>query len=402
ECEIKCKYHCNDITMESVLMELGLQSHLKNKLTLKSVLELRKPSDEGQTAHSFTSLPWLFLRKLMMVNSSARRIKCASKSNSETCKKKGINIIKTSEDRKGINPLDLITALFHCADPFLQQEMALKMSTCQFAVPLLLPNCDTNECTLMLWALRDITKQFRSHGLEENSIVLTDLPLISIVRLGKNSASKSEFLNKLLSNKQQNHETFVHWKLANGNVPRKICNGLVEISCWYLPSGKETIDKFKEPVAMANLRGDVSEFEVQFAFLSQTSSAVFLFCDDLDSNQAFLNSLQLRSKLVLVCTTNDQNSKKTWNKKAVAKILADSSNVSIEKMSKIAPDLGIDVDENDGICQNAKIKAVKIIKDIGNIPEYKMRELPLQGKPLKEICKLEKEMHRLKGTEKKH
>lgn len=170
--------------MESVLRELGLQNHLKNKLTLQSVLELRKPSDEVQTAHGPRSLPWLFIRKLMMVNSSARIIKCASNCNSDIVTNSGNSGVY--EDQKGINPLDLITALFHCADPFLQQEMALKMSMCQFSVPLLLPNCDTKECTLMLWALRDITKQFRSYSLEEdslkeNSIVLTHLPLISCV-----------------------------------------------------------------------------------------------------------------------------------------------------------------------------------------------------------------------------
>ncbi|XP_051729227.1 interferon-induced very large GTPase 1-like [Ctenopharyngodon idella] len=427
---------CTNVNMESVLMELGLQRHLRDKLTLKSVLELRKPSDGGQIALGFRSLPWLFLRKLMMVNSSARIIKCASKINSETPEQKSINIIKSStdvfRDQQGINPLDLITALFHCADPFLQQEMALKMSMCQFSVPLLLPNCDTNECTLMLWALRDITKQFRSYSsdedsLEENSIVLTDLPLISFVRLGKSDLSKSEFLNKLLSNNQQNHDTFVHRKLVNGNIPRKISNGLVEIS-WYLPAGaKRNIDIFKEPVAVANLRGDISDFEVQFAFLSQTSSAVFLFCDDLDSNQTFLNSLQLKSTLVLVCITNSPTLRdslshiklkphsvifkdKNMNdaefvvilQKSVAKILADSTKVSIKKMSNVAPDLGILVDENNPICQDTKKMADLITQEITNIPEYKVKELPLQGKLWKELSKLEKEMCRLKKAKKEN
>uniref|UniRef100_A0A8C2AT90 Si:dkey-204a24.11 n=1 Tax=Cyprinus carpio TaxID=7962 RepID=A0A8C2AT90_CYPCA len=425
----------HNINMESVLMEMGLHGHLRDKLTLKSVLELGKFSDDDQTAHSFTSLLWLFLRKLMMVNSSARSIKCASKGNSEKCEEKSINMIEESTDfndnQESINPLDLITALFHCADPFLQQEMALKMSMCQFAVPLLLPNCDTKECTLMLWALRDITKQFRFHGLEENSIVLTDLPLISFVRLGKNpNLSKSEFLNKILSSKQQNYDTFVHRKLENGNIQKKICNGLVEMS-WYLPRGEKKIDIFKEPVAMANLRGNISDFEVQFAFLSQTSSAVFLFCDDLDSNQTFLNSLQLSSKLVLICTTNDHTSRdnlkqrlaqmklKTYSvilkdgkmndaefvaklKKTVAEIVASSIKLSLETMSMIATDLGIQVDENNTICQNAKERAERITREIENIPDYKMKELPLQGKPWKEISKLEKEMCRLKKARKQN
>ncbi|KAL0166752.1 hypothetical protein M9458_038596, partial [Cirrhinus mrigala] len=370
-----------------------------------------------------------------MVNSSARSIQYASKSNSERCEEKIINMTEASTDfndnQEGINPLDLITALFHCADPFLQQEMALKMSMCQFAVPLLLPNCDTNECTLMLWALRDITKQFRFHGLEENSITRTDLPLISFVRLGKNqNLSKSEFLNKLLSNKQQNYDTFVHRKLENGNIKKQISNGLVEIS-WSLPSGRKNTDIFKEPVAVANLRGDISDFEVQFDFLSKISSAVFLFCDDLDSNQTFLESHQLGSKLVLICTTNDQKSRgdlkqkleqmklKTDStilkdgkmndaefvaklKKAVAEIAADSTKISIEKMSMTAEDLRIHIDENNPICQKAKERVERITRDIKNIPEYKMKELPLQGKPWKEISKLEKEMCRLKKARKQN
>ncbi|KAF3852880.1 hypothetical protein F7725_006235 [Dissostichus mawsoni] len=93
--------------------------------------------------------------------------------------------------------------------------MALKMSMCQFSVPLLLPNCDTKQSTLMLWAMRDIVKKYRPQSLleskgfiEEN--VVSELPMISFVRLGECSLSKSEILNKLLSNSQQYHDTFVH------------------------------------------------------------------------------------------------------------------------------------------------------------------------------------------------
>uniref|UniRef100_A0AAV2LJL8 Uncharacterized protein n=1 Tax=Knipowitschia caucasica TaxID=637954 RepID=A0AAV2LJL8_KNICA len=101
---------------------------------------------------------------------------------------------------------------------FVQQELSLKMSMCQFAVPLLLPNCDTNNCTLMLWALRDIVKKYRpkslseSKGFKEERVVNFEIPMISFVRLGECSLSKSEILNKLLSNweSQQYHDTFVH------------------------------------------------------------------------------------------------------------------------------------------------------------------------------------------------
>ncbi|XP_055765150.1 fibronectin-like [Salvelinus fontinalis] len=122
-------------------------------------------------------------------------------------------------------------------DGFLQQEMVQKMSMCQFAVPLLLPNCDTKQITLML--------------------------------LGESSLSKSQILNKLLSNPQQYHDTFVHHDMECGDVPRQISDGLVEIS-WYFPCGNRNIDMFTKPVAVANLRGDIRSFETQFSFLCQT------------------------------------------------------------------------------------------------------------------------------------
>ncbi|XP_040887763.1 up-regulator of cell proliferation-like [Toxotes jaculatrix] len=187
-----------------------------------------------------------------------------------------------------LNPLDIITALFLCSDAFVQQEISLKMSMCQFSVPLLLLNCDTQQCTLMLWAMRDIVKKYRpqslsqSKGFIEDRIVLSELPVISFVRLGECSLSKSEILNKLLSNSQQYHDTFVHHDMEGGDSPRKISDGLTEIT-WYLPCGNKNMDIFSEPVAIANLRGDIASFETQFSFLFKTSAAVYVFFDDLNS-----------------------------------------------------------------------------------------------------------------------
>ncbi|XP_039465300.1 up-regulator of cell proliferation-like [Oreochromis aureus] len=186
-----------------------------------------------------------------------------------------------------LNPLDIIAALFLCSDGFLQQEIALKMSMCQFSVPLLLPNCDTNQCTLMLWAMRDIVKKYRpqslseSKGFIEDRIVLSELPMISFVRLGECSSSKSEILNKLLTDSQQYHDTFVHYNMECGDSPRTMSNGLTEIT-WYLPCGNTNIDIFSQPVAVANLCGDIESFETQYSFLCQTFAAVFVFFDHLD------------------------------------------------------------------------------------------------------------------------
>ncbi|KAJ8000580.1 hypothetical protein DPEC_G00181860 [Dallia pectoralis] len=152
---------CTGSCLNELLSEVGLQDHYeKNKLKLSSVLEIKAKTTSDEPVDSLLSLPGAFLKKLMMANVNARSVKCIS--TDQDVSYFGIDNLDTNpEVRNVMNPLDLITALFLCSDGFLQQEMVQKMCMCQFAVPLLLPNCDTKQSTLMLWALRDIVKKYR-------------------------------------------------------------------------------------------------------------------------------------------------------------------------------------------------------------------------------------------------
>nr|XP_024656856.1 up-regulator of cell proliferation-like [Maylandia zebra] len=332
------------------------------------------------------------------------------------------------------NPLDIITALFLCSDGFLQQEMALKMSMCQFSVPLLLPNCNTNQCTLVLWAMKDIVKKYRpqslseSKGFIEDRIVLSELPMISFVRLGECSLSKSEMLNKLLSNSQQHHDTFVHHNMECGNSPKRISNGLTEIA-WYLPCGNTNIDIFSQPVAVANLHGDIASFETQYSFLCQTSAAVFVFFDHLDSECSLLTNQHHKAQIFLVgnCDrksnedalknvatelglTNNNIIIKTKQKndadfvkivrKKVRKVIRRSDmKIKIEQMADVAHDLGILVDEDSPECQTAKSNAEAITAEIQDILKYKDAQLPCQDQMWKELICLKPEEFRLQKVQ---
>ena len=235
--------------LQTLLEDLGLKQRYTEKLTLSEILQidLKAITDEPAKCHS--DLPWYFLKKLMMVNVTARNLQSECESSNdgatETTKSDFDDLCDITDSGDKVNPLDVITALFLCSDGFVQQEMSLKMSMCQFSVPLLLPGCDTDQCKLMLWAMRDIVKTYRpqslvqSKGFIEERIVLSEIPMISFVRLGECSMSKSEILNKLLSN-----DFFVHHDMKCGDSPRRISNGLTEIT-WYLPCGKENIDIFQ-------------------------------------------------------------------------------------------------------------------------------------------------------------
>ncbi|XP_042184230.1 up-regulator of cell proliferation [Oncorhynchus tshawytscha] len=428
-----------EIHLERLLLNLGLEKHYTEKLALSTVLQIDDKTVTDERAQTLSALPWTFLKRLMMVNVTARSVKCTSSGGEESCDASFCNIdldleslVDNMDSSNVVNPLDVVTALFLCSNGFLQQEMVLKMSMCQFSVPLLLPNCDTKQCMLMLWAMRDIIKKFRPHSLSdprgfvEDRIVLSDLPMVSFVRLGECSLSKSQILNKLLSNPQQYHDTFVHHDMECGDSPRRISNGLVEIT-WYLPCGNKNIDIFGEPVAVANLRGDISLFETQYSFLFQTSAAVFVFFDNLDNKYKLLTNQNTKAQLFLVgnlqsksfsidalkktakelnlktsnvILKNKQMNDADFVKKlqnAVGQVIKSSkSKMPLEQMAEVAHNLGILVDEDCQECQSAKQKADAITSNIHDIPQYKESQLPLQGQVWKELARLEKEECRLR------
>ncbi|XP_028330752.1 interferon-induced very large GTPase 1-like isoform X1 [Gouania willdenowi] len=438
-CAWWCHISMKETNLMTVMKDLGLERHSKEKLSLSKILQIDDKTLNEEPDKSKSDLPWYFMKKLMMVNVTARNIKHVKqlRSNSDDASKttdidyEDMLEISNSEDM--VNPLDVITALFLCSDGFVQQEMALKMSMCQFSVPLLLPNCDSQQCTLMLWAMRDIVKQYRpealseSKGFTEERIVLSNLPMISFVRLGECSLSKSETLNKLLSNSQQYHDIFVHRNMECGNSPRRISNGLTEIT-WYLPCGNKNIDIFSQPVAVANLRGDIKSFETQYAFLCQTSAAVFVFLDKLDAKctSNLLSTRTHKAQTFLVFNNNKQINVRTL--KEVSRKLGLTKNniiirnknvndvdvvnflreevsdmmsktdrkMSIEEMADVAHELGIWVDEDSPECQRAKKHADAITADIKDPLTFKEQQLPLQGQIWKELTSLEKEEFRLR------
>ncbi|XP_062271156.1 interferon-induced very large GTPase 1-like [Scomber scombrus] len=431
------------------LSKLGLQTFYPNKLTLRSLLEINKNSFYNETVESLEKIPWCFLRKLFQINAECRNCTQVSYNgdddddeddddNDDDGDEGNIDLDKNMDDSTDnkVNPLDLIVALFLCADSFLQQEMALKMSMCQFSVPLLLPHVNNSQSTLMLWALRDIVKEWRpqdlsdSRGFVEDNIVQADIPFFTFVRLKNCSLSKSQVLNHVLSRGQQNHNIFIHRDMEGGSLKREIANGLVEV-CWYLPCGRENLDIFPEPVAFANLRGDICESLAQFNFLFRESTATFVFLDKVEENeQKILTSLQdVKSKLFLVVNRKDNSEEDMMSvKKTLKELQLPKSRVKIKdpkvnvaalteklcaaiktSLSDVSATLnivnmvgkavahGLSVDE---IKSDKQKKAVEeIMADIEgqSIPDYKKQQLPLQGENWKRLSQLEKEECRLKS-----
>ncbi|XP_077350324.1 interferon-induced very large GTPase 1-like [Lithobates pipiens] len=424
-----------EILFKELLEKMKIGTEQTSKLTLQKVLEIGPESLMTDEPCDDNAL-WYFVRRLMSLNGDARNInKLFIKSEESESNKDDIFIFPVENDLQNyIHPLDVVSVAFHCSDHFLQQEMISKMSMCQFAVPLLLPDVDGQECTFMLWAMRGIVKKWRprslsdSKGFIEDSLVNVPMPTISFVRLGNCRLSKSKILNHLLGTSQHQHEHFIHRDMEGGNAPRKISDGLVEIS-WYFPGGK---GKFPEPVAFTNLRGELESNVKNFDFLTEISSLVVILTDGISKDQYELlkkyNSYH--TKYLLIISPEDTRMMEDTRERlnlltpvlnltqdnvlliprnanettAVSKIYSSLSKVqnnikthSLETMAKQASRHGIRIDEDFEECQKAQLTAKEITDEIEDVEKYKKETMKLQAKPLKEMAKLEKEMCQMKG-----
>ncbi|XP_015250459.1 PREDICTED: up-regulator of cell proliferation-like, partial [Cyprinodon variegatus] len=261
--------------LSNTLSKLGLEKLYPNKLTLRSLLAIDKDSICDNPASSPKEIPRYFLKKLLQINADCRACTELPNGEEEHCAPFGLEPSTAEDNDNNVHYLDLIVALFLCADSFLKQKMALRMSMCQFSVPLLLPHYNSSQSGLMLWALRDIVKE---------CVVEINAPFFSFVRLKNSSLSKSQLLNHILSHGQQHKNIFMHRDMEGGAHQREIANGLVEIS-WFLPSGRENPDFFQKPVIVANLRGDISKSPREFSFLCQESTAIFVLMDKIQEDE---------------------------------------------------------------------------------------------------------------------
>nr|XP_024661174.1 interferon-induced very large GTPase 1-like [Maylandia zebra] len=163
--------------------------------------------------------------------------------------------------------MDVQMAVFHCSDSFLKQMMITKLSQCQYALPLLVPDPVTMEIECPLWTFKQITKTWKVTEIKDGSNIVTmksvpvckaKTPLVSFYRLGSLSVSKSQLMNTLINDR---HNTFFHRNCPGSTKSRYLMDGVAEIA-WYCPAGKPN-DAFNDCIAFCNLHGDALSIEKQ-------------------------------------------------------------------------------------------------------------------------------------------
>ncbi len=392
---------------------LDLTKCLQDKMSTTDILEISKTSVQSQEPQIENELANSFLHKLINLNYKARYTVIKHR------KKEGEG--KEASYSPDIHPMDVQMAVFHCADGFLKQLMGTKLSQCQYALPLLVPDPFTQQIEFPLWTFRQINKSWKMKNSNNEIISQTqpvykaETPMVAFFRFGSVSSSKSQLMNSLINEK---HNTFFHRNCPGGSRTRLLMDGVVEIA-WYCPSGKKT-DAFDDCVAFCNLHGDAGDNEKQYKILNSMASVNVLFLPDFGQKNHYKGLVRslFKSPQPLICLLTDNDCDKTelGNGKCIIGLLnknqADLSEQIREtvreslnkqkktfKLEDVAKHTGIRVDEEDPECQRGKEAAVQVMGLLRGKDPSTVKEtiLPCQGKLWHDWCDMSKELHRLGG-----
>ncbi|KAM3598116.1 uncharacterized protein V6R79_013696 [Siganus canaliculatus] len=419
----------NHEEIKKLLQRLHLQDK-QQKMTPADFLEINQPVkqdcdiSEHDVAHTF-------LQKLMMLDYRARYIPVKQDSPEVNSVQTSDNVFNAlfsdseypeESESTHVHPMDVQMAVFHCSDSFLKQNIVTKLSKCQYALPLLVPDPVTMDINCPLWTFRRISKTWKTTD-KSSSVTMKCLPickahtpLVSFFRLGSLPLSKSQLMNSLINDR---HSTFFHRNCPGSTKSRHSMDGVAEIA-WYCPAGKPN-DSFNDCIAFCNLHGDALSIEKQRDILTEKSSVNVVLVEKLDqtdSSKDVILALGKSPKPVIVLIADQecgavqigegkykmglkdqsQSDVSEETKRIIRNILSGPhASFQLESMADVP---GIKVDEDDTVCQKGKSAAQRILnllhgKDVSKV---KGEFLPCQGELWHSWSRTNKELYRLTGN----
>ncbi|XP_071947261.1 interferon-induced very large GTPase 1-like [Antedon mediterranea] len=288
---------------QQVVEHLQLQDYYPKKLTREEALVVSKSVITPDELSDPGKIPWYILQNLLMCKYEGR---CYNLDQNQSLSSAAAFSMSSflqdySEDVDHcdeVSPLDALVATFLCCDDFLRQTLIEKLSTCQLAIPLLVPFKDVTDIQweMIVWGISTIRKKWKiSSGFScEKFMSAHGCPIVSALRIGRPQISKSKIINCVIN--EQRHDIFFHSECKGGHLQRKISDGLLEMT-WYLPNQKST-HAFSEAHTFINLRGNSSDSRSQTQFLSKISlvTIAFVSSGDFKEHDAELLEILYRQK----------------------------------------------------------------------------------------------------------
>ncbi|CAC5381526.1 unnamed protein product [Mytilus coruscus] len=308
------------VDFEMFINKIGLGTFYPEKMQLSDVNNIKA----NETARNVKGIATIFIRNLIMINFTCRDklleeyINDIPLTESESVESGDyIDMLFGNQDDTNyniVNPLDLILAVYKCSSPMLKQILSAKLSMCQLAIPFMFPAIETDAMKVSLWSLRSLVIDRRTGNSSFQNIAV-DCPcqVVSFIRFGRPSVSKSKLINEILTD--QYHNTFFNKDCPLGTTKRILSDGLVEVA-WYLPTGKSSV--LNEVCMFLNLRGDGEILADQVEFVSTISSVVVIVIEttnlDNPDAQQIIHDIQKANNGVILAIDAKKESKESFRK----------------------------------------------------------------------------------------
>ncbi|PAA81180.1 hypothetical protein BOX15_Mlig023000g1 [Macrostomum lignano] len=332
--------------IQDVVKHLGLQDVFPSKISFHEIIKIYSPITEASQSHSdkeedrhdrqlsvSTRRAWRLLHGLM-----ANRASFSENSEDQDAEQ--------SQETE-LHPTDILLACFLCSDKELQQILCQRLFTCKIAFPFVYPGSD-GQLIRNLWSMRDIVVEYRDENDKhvEANLVSEGHSLFTIcfARVGELKLSKSKIVNGLLSS--SGHDSFIHRDCADGDIDRRISNGVVEATI-SLPTGNRK-KELSRPALVLNLRGDLAYCEQQMQFISEVSqiSVVFVEFESLQEPSS-LDVIEMLSKttnvVLVVCKQKATQNLSNVTSQRLQKVVSSTVDTFKAKRRKNQADLLSDI-----------------------------------------------------------
>uniref|UniRef100_A0A3Q2CRQ9 VLIG-type G domain-containing protein n=2 Tax=Cyprinodon variegatus TaxID=28743 RepID=A0A3Q2CRQ9_CYPVA len=404
---------------------LHLQDQHPNMLSSEDFVKVGPPVKQTEIFEK--DKVCMFFQRLLMLdyraryihiqqkNSNVKTLQIVSNSGSASTDENDLaalfksNVDLNHSKENHVHPMDVQMAAFRCSDGFLKQKMITKLSQCQYALPLLIPDPVTTNIECPLWTFRQITKTWKIATTKDNKTTVTmkSMPIYK--------AEIPMLMNALINDR---HNTFFHRNCPGSTKSCYLMDGVAEIA-WYCPAGKPN-DFFTDCIAFCNLHGDSLKNLKQCEILTEKSSVIVVLVETLKEGQEsseMVSMLYMSSKpLIILSADNDSSAVqikpykyklglKERSQSDVSEELKEiirailSGPHSVFQIETLANDPRVKVDEDAEVCRNGKSAALKLVKLIEEMDISKIKDtfLPCQGQLWYEWCKINKELYNLKG-----
>ena len=331
-----------------LLTMLNLGKRYPQNLSLQQAIEVRDWRDDinfenlqdGKHCSDPKLYPNLIIKKIMSFDHRCRlKLVHEVKHENSFHKHRRSNTDKETTATYELHPMDGLLTVLHCADNILRQDLLCRLSTCQNAIPLILPDPTTKKLTFLLWGMRTIIKQWMTEDKtpQEVPVISYKAPIISFMRLGTHRVSKSKVMNSVINNSC--HNTFFHYDCDGGSIKSRFVDGLVEVG-WYLPSS--TNKAFEDVVVFVNMHGDARSFPTQLQFLREISFMSFVFLNERHLDEVGCQVVSMLTKspggcvLLRTETTSEVKMKYEHLILKVEETYSNCSVINLDKMNESA------------------------------------------------------------------